>query len=234
MDLHQMFSTAVADLPDLPDQVPAAERIHRRRTAVTRAGTVAAATALVVGVGTLTIASPWSSHPHSTTVSVAEASSTPPAPSPWSVGPSPAGTPPNAPALSGITLTGAKLSTSYTGHVTVIDVWGSWCTPCSAEAPYLSQAYLKYRSKGVQFIGLDERDDNAKALLFDHEFNIGYPSLRDPDGTLTKGLSPYVTADTVPSLVIVDPDGKMWMGIGGDATTTELDGVITDALAGSG
>jgi hypothetical protein len=60
MDLHELLGTAVADLPDAPDLVPEAQRIHHRRTAVTRAGVVAAAAALVVGAGTLTIASPWS------------------------------------------------------------------------------------------------------------------------------------------------------------------------------
>ena len=62
MDLHELLGTAVADLPDAPDLVPQAQRIHHRRTAVTRAGVVAAAAALVVGAGTLTIASPWSKH----------------------------------------------------------------------------------------------------------------------------------------------------------------------------
>lgn len=62
MDLHELLGTAVADLPDAPDLVPEAERIHHRRTAVTKAGVVAAAAALVVGAGTLTIASPWSRH----------------------------------------------------------------------------------------------------------------------------------------------------------------------------
>ena len=60
MDLHELLGTAVADLPDAPDLVPEAQRIHHRRTAVTKAGVVAAAAALVVGAGTLTITSPWS------------------------------------------------------------------------------------------------------------------------------------------------------------------------------
>ena len=70
MNLRELFGTAVADLPELPDQVPAARRIHRRRTAMARTGAVTAAAALVIGVGTLMIASPWSNPPSSTTVSV--------------------------------------------------------------------------------------------------------------------------------------------------------------------
>ncbi|MBR7832002.1 hypothetical protein KDL01_01955 [Actinospica durhamensis] len=59
MDLHELMGTAVDDLPDLPDQLAEVTRIHQRRTKTKRATMVAASTALVLGVGTLTIASPW-------------------------------------------------------------------------------------------------------------------------------------------------------------------------------
>ena len=69
MDLHELLGTAIADLPDLPDQLAEVERVHRRRTAVKRAALISATTALVLGVGTLTIASPWT-RPASTRVTV--------------------------------------------------------------------------------------------------------------------------------------------------------------------
>ena len=69
MDLHELMSTAVADLPDLPDQLADVERIHHRRTAAKRGALISVSTALVLGVGTLTIASPWA-RPASTGVAV--------------------------------------------------------------------------------------------------------------------------------------------------------------------
>lgn len=65
MNLHDRMGAEVADLPDLPDLLPEVERIHRRRSATRRAGLISLSTALVLGVGTLTIASPWA-HPRST------------------------------------------------------------------------------------------------------------------------------------------------------------------------
>jgi hypothetical protein len=59
MNLHDLMGTAVADLPDLPDQLDEVGRIHHRRSTVKRATAIAASTVLVVGAGTLTIASPW-------------------------------------------------------------------------------------------------------------------------------------------------------------------------------
>ena len=240
MDLHDLFSTAVADLPELPDQVPAAQRIHRRRTATTRAGAVAAAAALVVGVGTLTITSPWSSRPPATSVRVASPASsavTPTSASYTALGSIKEVRPDkrsDAPSLSGVTLSGTALSTShasYAGHVTVLDLWGSWCTPCREEAPTMAQAYQAHQSEGVQFLGIDVRDDNAAAEAYQTAFGIGYPSLRDPDGALVLRLRPFVPASTLPSLVIVDSHGKVAVIVTGIITSTQLDEQISYALA---
>ena len=227
MDLHELFSTAVADLPDLPDQVPAAHRIHRRRTAMTRAGAIAAACALVVGVGTLTFASPWSHHPAGKTV-IAAGTPTPSVPlgaTDFKPGKRTA-----APALSGVTLTGTPYSTSYAGHVTVIEVWGSWCMPCRADAPDLAEAYAKFESKGVDFVGIDTRDDNAAALAYDAQFGIKFPSLQDPDETLVPVLKQIIPATSVPSTVIVDSNGKVAATIRDTVTAAGLDEEIDYAL----
>ena len=63
MELHQLFSAAVEDLPEMTDVLPEVERSVRRRSALNRLGAAAATTALVLGVGTLTIAAPWSRPP---------------------------------------------------------------------------------------------------------------------------------------------------------------------------
>lgn len=43
-----------------------------------------------------------------------------------------------APVLAGETLDGDQLSSSdFPGQILLINVWGSWCVPCRAEAPAL-------------------------------------------------------------------------------------------------
>ena len=229
MDLHELFNTAVADLPDLPDQVPAAQRIHRRRTAMTRSFAIGATAALVVGVGTLTIASPWSHQPTGSAVSVASAAN-----GPATVGSFTQYSPTErsaAPDLSGVTLTGAAYSTSYAGHVTVLETWGSWCTPCIKSLPAMVQAYRKYQSEGVRFLGIDVMDDNATALRDQTDYRLGYPSLRDPDRTLAQRLGGFVPTTSVASIVIVDPNGEVAATSTSFATATQLDQQIAYALA---
>jgi hypothetical protein len=62
MELHELFSTVVEDLPEMTDPLPDVERSFHRRAARRRVGAVAVTGALVLGVGTVTIAAPWSRH----------------------------------------------------------------------------------------------------------------------------------------------------------------------------
>ncbi len=133
--------------------------------------------------------------------------------------------------LSGTTLEGKPLTVDYSGHVTVINVWGSWCTPCRTQASVFDGAYSKYASKGVEFIGIDTRDDNAAAVSYTTEFDIEYPSLQDPAESLAAKLSPFVPSDSVPTAVVVDAHGDVAVRILGTVTATQLDAQIAYAEA---
>ncbi len=137
------------------------------------------------------------------------------------------------PALSGTTLQGKAMNVSYTGHVTVINVWGSWCTPCREEAPDFAEAAQKYAAKGVEFVGINTRDDNAAAIAYNSLFGIKYPSLQDPDETLVLDLKQIIPATSVPSTIIVDSTGKVAVRALGGITEPELAQEINYALAGS-
>jgi thiol-disulfide isomerase/thioredoxin len=92
----------------------------------------------------------------------------------------------------------------------VVNIWGSWCDPCQAEAPYLEHANEAYRDKGVQFVGIDTRDNDGQAKAFVKAKNISYPNLVD-DGneTLLSKLAGITSLGSVPSTLIIDRDGKL-------------------------
>lgn len=118
----------------------------------------------------------------------------------------------DAPELSGKTLEGKPLDVAdYKGKIVVLNVWGSWCAPCRAEAPNLAKVSEDTKDKGVQFIGINTRDGNrAPALRFEKAFKVDYPSLYDPIGKLMlrfpKGsLNPQA----IPSTIVLDRNGKI-------------------------
>jgi thiol-disulfide isomerase/thioredoxin len=114
--------------------------------------------------------------------------------------------------LSGKDLDGKQLNlASFRGKVVVINVWGSWCAPCRAEAPDFEKVYQADQAKGVQFLGIDTRDLQVPAAqAFVSEKGITYPSLYDPDGSLLlKFPEGSLDPQAIPSTLILDRQGRI-------------------------
>ena len=135
-----------------------------------------------------------------------------------------------APELSGETLEGELLSTEdFAGQVRVLNVWGSWCAPCRAEAPALVAAAEKLPD--VQFIGVNTRDlDPAPAQAFVRAFDVTYPNLYDPDGSLLLGFG-QVPPKAIPSTLVIDEAGRVAARMLGEVSTATLVGVVEDVRA---
>ncbi|GGJ57316.1 TlpA family protein disulfide reductase [Streptomyces brasiliensis] len=117
-----------------------------------------------------------------------------------------------APDLSGKTIDGKTLDVAdYKGKVVVVNIWGSWCSPCRAEGPNFAKVSKEYATRGVQFVGINTRDTSTTpAVNFEKEQGITYPSLYDPTGKLMlrfkKGtLNPQL----IPTTLVIDRDGKL-------------------------
>lgn len=117
-----------------------------------------------------------------------------------------------APDISGETVDDKKLSLKdYRGKIVVLNVWGSWCAPCRAEAPHMAKVAKDTKAKGVEFIGINTRDlDKANARAFDRTYEIDYPSLFDPSGKqLRRFPSNSLSLQTIPSTLVLDREGKI-------------------------
>jgi len=118
---------------------------------------------------------------------------------------------------------------SLGGHVTVLNFWGSWCAPCRIEAPGLEQTWENYRSRGVRFLGVDERDNDAAGRAFVSEFHLGYPSVTDASGRLAE---PYGLFG-MPTTFVIDAEGQLRYRFVGYLNADILRSTLDTVLQGS-
>lgn len=139
-----------------------------------------------------------------------------------------------APEVSGTTLDGEPLALSdFAGDVVVVNVWGSWCAPCRAEAEALQQVYLDQKQDGVRFVGLNTRDQQAAALAFEQRFGITYPSLVDESGELQLAFRDSLPPNAIPSTLVIDRDGDIAARVVGPTTYSQLSELVGDVAAES-
>ncbi|MGX2996606.1 TlpA family protein disulfide reductase [Streptomyces sp. JNUCC 64] len=118
----------------------------------------------------------------------------------------------DGPKIDGETLEGEELDLAdYKGKVVVLNVWGSWCPPCRAEAPGFQKVSEETGAKGVQFVGINTRDTSqGPAKAFEESFGVTYPSLYDPMGKLMlrfpKGT---LNPQSIPSTLVLDREGRV-------------------------
>ena len=136
-----------------------------------------------------------------------------------------------APILEGPGLNGEALSTAdLEGQIIVVNVWGSWCAPCRAEAPHLVEA-ADQLGDDVSFLGLNTRDlDVAQAQAFERAFDIPYPSIFDPDGERLLGFG-ELPPKAIPSTVVIDEEGRVAARVLGQVSASTLVGIVEDVKA---
>jgi thiol-disulfide isomerase/thioredoxin len=138
---------------------------------------------------------------------------------------------PAAPAVSGTTISGQRLSlSSYRGDTVVLNFWGSWCAPCRAEAPALGQLARKLAAQHVKFVGIDIRDQPDSAESFMQTFNVGYPSLSDPADEIALEFHSTVPPAAIPTTLVIDSSGRIAVRIFGASSYADLQSLISKVI----
>ena len=130
----------------------------------------------------------------------------------------------NLPAVAGLQRDGQPVpgvaSADFSGAVTVLNVWASWCIPCHDEAPLLMRLAEDRR---IRVIGLNYKDqpDNARRFLGRYG-NPFVASGADISGRAAIEWGVY----GVPETFIVGRDGKIAYKVVGPITPQNLEQVV--------
>ena len=88
----------------------------------------------------------------------------------------------------------------FRGHVTLLNVWATWCPSCRVEHPFL----VKLADEGVRIVGMDYKDQDQPAREWLDKLGNPYAvTFTDQEGTLGVDLGVFGAPETY----LVDHEG---------------------------
>lgn len=131
-------------------------------------------------------------------------------------------------------LNGKKVSLEdpkFKNKVVIIQFMGSWCPNCMDETAYLAPFYEKYKSKGVEIVGLayerttDRERSKKNVERMKNRFNVGYDMLltgyTNDTKEVVKSLPMLENFVAFPTTILIDKRGevrKIHTGFSGPGT----------------
>ncbi|MFC4565973.1 TlpA family protein disulfide reductase [Nocardiopsis mangrovi] len=136
------------------------------------------------------------------------------------------------PDIEGETLDGDPVSLAdYRGDVLVLNFWASWCGPCRSEAPVLDEVYNDHKDAGLDFLGVNIKDNETAARAFEDAQEVPYPSLFDQPGEVSQAFRDTVPPQAVPTTLVIDREGRIAARVIGETTYNQLTGLVESVLA---
>ena len=93
----------------------------------------------------------------------------------------------------------------YAGRVVLVDVWATWCRPCSESLPYYGELQRRYHDQGLRVVGVsvDEKSDHVRDFV--RPYQLPFRVLWDPEGTLAESAG----LTSMPSMLLLGKNGEV-------------------------
>lgn len=92
----------------------------------------------------------------------------------------------------------------FKGKTLFINFWATWCPPCIAEMPDLSELYREMRDEDIEFVFISVDDDFDKAVRYVENKQFDIPIYR-----LATGVPEAFESRSLPTTYVVDPEGQI-------------------------
>jgi len=101
------------------------------------------------------------------------------------------------------------VKSDFTGRVTMINFWATWCGPCVEEIPSLNRLRQKMAGKPFELISINFAEDRQTVARFMERVAVDYPVLLDVDGDYAHRWRVV----TYPSTFVIDSTGRIRYGV---------------------
>ena len=110
-----------------------------------------------------------------------------------------------------------------------MNFWATWCAPCRDEIPIFVKLQDKYRSQGLQFIGIavDQRD---KVQPFAADFGMNFPVLIGSADAIELSRKLGNRAGVLPFTIVLTRDGRLARTEIGAAKEARLESFLASLL----
>jgi peroxiredoxin len=117
------------------------------------------------------------------------------------------------------------------GKYVLVDFWATWCAPCVAELPRLQDAFGKYRSGGLEVVGVSLDETPEAVTDFVKARQVGWRQIHNATGG--GDLVEAFGVTTIPATFLIDPQGVITrLDLRGPALDRTLAKVIGGASGG--
>lgn len=110
----------------------------------------------------------------------------------------------------------------FRGKVVLLTIGGSWCPNCHDEAPFLSELYTDYRTRGLEIVGLmfendpDPKASRPRVQSFIKRYDVKYAMLiagtvnpSPTSKTINEALPQIVNFGAYPTTILLGRDGRV-------------------------
>ncbi len=134
---------------------------------------------------------------------------------------------------------GTPISEFEEGTAYLVDFWATWCGPCIAAMPHLTELQEKYNDDNFELIGVSIWEQHEGEALIEHvsrwvearDERMGYTVAIDDNGAMAESWMVASGQQGIPTAMIVDRSGDIaWIGYGNEPT---MDAALAAVIDGS-